>query len=248
MVEESDAALSFGADVGAYDRGRPEYLPAAVEWLLAPVAGSGTRVLDVGAGTGKLTRAIAAVTANIVAVEPDPAMLEQLRGSVPGVETFVGTAESLPFGDGVFDAVVVGQAWHWVEPVGGSREIGRVLRPGGVLGLVWNLRDDSQPLIRRLHSLTPQGGALDMLGGGGLPPVAEPFGEVEAAEWQWTRPVTRAEFTDMVRSRSFFLTASAEDQAATDRALAVFCDDIGLVGESTVDLPYVTRAFRAVRC
>jgi SAM-dependent methyltransferase len=247
VTESHDGALSFGSAAAVYETGRPEYPVSAVEWLLEPVAGAVTRVLDVGAGTGKLTRAIAAVASRVVAVEPDSAMLAQLEVSVPGVKTVVGAAEALPIGDGEFDAALMGQAWHWVKPVESSREIGRVLRPGGVLGLIWNLRDDTHPVIRRLHAVMPEGKATEMLRVTNSPPVTQPFGHLEARQWQWTRSVTRSQLGDMVRSRSFYLTATPEQQATTDRELDQLCDDLNLFGGSAIDLPYVTKAFRGLR-
>jgi ubiquinone/menaquinone biosynthesis C-methylase UbiE len=100
------------------------------------------RVADVGAGTGKLTRVVAGLGAEVVAIDPDAAMLAELAARVPDVPTFVGTGERIPLTDASADAVVFGQAWHWVDPDAASAEVGRVLRPGGVLGLIWNVRDE----------------------------------------------------------------------------------------------------------
>ena len=131
--------------------------------MLHPVASHERRlrVADVGAGTGKLTRAVAATGAEVVAIDPDPAMLATLRDAVPGVPTFLGTAEALPLPDAGLDAIVLGQAWHWVEPVAGSREVGRALRSGGVLGLIWNVRDEARAVgapPHRDHARQPRGG------------------------------------------------------------------------------------------
>jgi len=143
-MTESRKSTSFGRAAAAYESGRPGYPSAAVEWLLAPVReqGRALRVADVGAGTGKLTRAVVELGADVVAIDPDATMLASLRDNVRGIPTFAGTAEDLPLPDSGLDAVVMGQAWHWVEPDAGSREVGRVLRAGGVLGLIWNIRGD----------------------------------------------------------------------------------------------------------
>ncbi len=231
-----------------YESARPDYPSAAVEWLLEPVLESGGRplVADVGAGTGKLTRIITAAGFDAVAVDPDPAMLDALRDAVPGVPAHVGTAESLPLEDRSADAVLLGQAWHWVEPVAASREIGRVLRPGGTLGLIWNIRDESQSWVRRLNSVVSRGGALTMFDDG-PPPIAEPFGRLDEERWRWSRTVSRSQLTDLVRSRSFYITATVDDRNRIDQDLTALFDELGLKGSTTVELPYVTRAFRAAK-
>ena len=153
MASNEEMSMSFGSEAQTYESGRPDYPIQAVDWMLQPVAGGerSIRVADVGAGTGKLTRAVRELGAEVVAVDPDPQMLATLREHVHGVPTFVGSAERLPLPDASVDAVLLGQAWHWVEPAAGSAEVGRVLRSGGVLGLVWNIRDESVPWVRAAH-------------------------------------------------------------------------------------------------
>ena len=150
----SDArATSFGGQAASYEAGRPDYPFDAVAWMLEPLPHGSRRVADVGAGTGKLTRVLVeAPDAEVVAIDPDAAMLAVLRQNVPGVPTFAGTAEALPLPDASVDAVVLGQAWHWVDPVAASAEAGRAVRRGGVLGLVWNLRDDREEWETNIHS------------------------------------------------------------------------------------------------
>ena len=152
---------SFGTlvDADRYDHVRPEYPPDAVAWLLAG-ASSGThpaRVLDLAAGTGKLTRAVRALGHEVVAVDPSEGMLATLLaaggGSDPGVHVLRGTAEDVPLPDACVDAVVVGQAWHWVRPRAAVAEVTRVLRPGGVLGLAWNRRDADVPWVAQLEAM-----------------------------------------------------------------------------------------------
>src|SRR5262245_61596927 len=101
-------------------------------------------VVDVGAGTGKLTRVLTRLGHRVTAVDPMPAMLEQLHRAVPGVVTLVGSAEELPLTDQSVDAVTFGQSWHWVDVPRGAPEIARVLRPGGCVAMTWNMRDDTQ--------------------------------------------------------------------------------------------------------
>ncbi|MEV8264155.1 class I SAM-dependent methyltransferase [Microbacterium sp. NPDC077057] len=242
-----ELARSFGAAAGSYEAGRPEYPFEAVAWMLEPMADGARRVADVGAGTGKLTRAlVAAADAEVVAIDPDPAMLAALREAVPGVPTFVGTAEELPLPDASVDAVVLGQAWHWVEPVAASAEIGRAVRPGGVLGLVWNLRDERVDWVRRLTDIMHGSNAEIMLAAGD-PVVAEPFGALAQERWEWSRPMTRELLHRMAASRSAVITADEAEKDRIRREMDALFDELGLHGDDTVEVPYMTRAFRATR-
>ncbi|PRA82875.1 class I SAM-dependent methyltransferase [Microbacterium sp. MYb66] len=242
-----DMATSFGAQAGDYEVGRPEYPFEAVAWLLERMPDGSRRIADVGAGTGKLTRVLAqAPDAEVVAIDPDPEMLATLRAAVPGVPTFVGTAERLPVPDAGLDAVVLGQAWHWVDPVAGSAEVGRAVRSGGVLGLIWNIRDDRVEWVRRLTGIMHGSNAEIMLAEGG-PEVAAPFGALEEEAWEWVRPITRDHLHRMASSRSYVITASDEEKARIRREMDELFDELGLDDGGVIDLPYVTRAFRAVR-
>lgn len=242
-----ELARSFGAAAGSYEAGRPEYPFEAVAWMLEPRADGARRVADVGAGTGKLTRAlVGAADAEVVAIDPDPAMLAALREAVPGVPTFVGTAEALPLPDASVDAVVLGQAWHWVEPIAASAEIGRALRQGGVLGLIWNLRDERVDWVRRLTDIMHGSNAEIMLAEGD-PVVAEPFGPLAQERWEWSRPMTRELLHRMAASRSAVITADDAEKARIRRDMDALFDELGLHRDAVIEVPYVTRAFRAVR-
>lgn len=239
---------SFGGAAAAYEAGRPDYPAEAVEWMLQPArpAGRVLRAADVGAGTGKLTRVLIEVGAEVVAVDPDPLMLEALRAHVAGVPTFEGTAEQLPLPDEAVDAVLLGQAWHWVDPQPASSEIARVLRPGGVLGLVWNIRDDSVGWVRRMTEVMTPSNAEEMLAAGG--PVTGPeFAGFEHRTWRWSRSMTRASLLAMAHSRSYVITADPDVRARLEARLAELFDEIGAVGDAVIELPYVTEAFRAER-
>lgn len=248
MASEEEMARSFGSAAAVYETGRPDYPIQAVDWMLQPVVGGERRirVADVGAGTGKLTRALQELGAEVVAVDPDPKMLETLRANVHAVPTFVGSAERLPLPDAGVDAVVLGQAWHWVDPVRGAAEAARVLRPGGVLGLVWNVRDDTVPWVARLTQIMHGSHAEQMLAGGD-PELGAPFRDLERAEWRWVRPMNRETMLAMARSRSYVITAPPDVRAQIEAGVNEMLDDIGAVGDKVVDLPYVTRAYRAVR-
>lgn len=235
-------ARSFGAAADSYERGRPGYPADAVAWMLR----GAREVVDVGAGTGKLTRAVVATGADVIAVDPDVAMLAALHEAVPGVPTQIGTAERLPRPDASADAVVLGQAWHWVDPVDGSREIGRVVRPAGILGLIWNVRDVQVDWVRRMGGIMHDSNAERMIATGG-PVVVEPFGALESREWHWTTPMTRATLHAMARSRSSVITATDAERRRIGREMDALFDEIGARDDEAVDLPYVTVAFRAVR-
>jgi SAM-dependent methyltransferase len=133
-------ASSFGAAADAYAAHRPDYAHDAIRWALEPAPGP--RVLDLGAGTGKLTATLAAMDVDVTAVEPDPAMLAELQKSLPQVTTLSGSAESIPLPDASVDAVLAGNAMHWFDMAVAGPEIARVLAPGGVLAGLWNTVDD----------------------------------------------------------------------------------------------------------
>ncbi|MEU6265183.1 class I SAM-dependent methyltransferase [Saccharopolyspora shandongensis] len=134
-------ASSFGAAATAYAAHRPDYAQAAVRWALDEPA-PGLRVLDLGAGTGKLTATLVGVGADVTAVEPDPAMLTELRRALPDVRALPGSAEAIPLPDASVDAVLAGNAMHWFDMAVAGPEIARVLVPGGILAGLWNVMDD----------------------------------------------------------------------------------------------------------
>jgi SAM-dependent methyltransferase len=158
-------ASSFGAEAAAYAEHRPDYPQEGVRWALAPVlsppdAAAGAAgdaaldVLDLGAGTGKLTGVLTALGHRVTAVEPDPSMLSELRVRVPGVRALSGGAEDIPLPDASVDAVLVGQAFHWFDQEKALPEIARVLRPGGVLAGLWNSDDDRVEWIAELGRIS----------------------------------------------------------------------------------------------
>jgi SAM-dependent methyltransferase len=138
--DELRHASSFGTAATAYAEHRPDYAQAAVRWALEPAPG--LRVLDLGAGTGKLTATLLAAGCDVTAVEPDPAMLAELRRALPQVRALAGNAEAIPLPDGSVDAVLAGNAMHWFDMSVAGPEIARVLAPGGVLAGLWNTLDD----------------------------------------------------------------------------------------------------------
>ena len=219
VVDPSDpatvrSARSFGAAASVYHQARPGYPVEAIAWLV----GDAARVLDLGAGTGKLTEALVALDRDVIAVDPVEEMLEELEVAVPGVPRILGTAEDIPIEDDSVDAVVAGQAWHWFQPERAVAEIARVLKPGGVLGLVWNSRDTSADWLREageiMHERHDASATFE-----GYVKIGPPFGEIEEHTVEWSERMSRERFLDLVRSRSHFITASASEQASTIASL-----------------------------
>ena len=234
-------ATSFGAVAAAYERARPSYPEQAVDWLLPPGA---RRVLDVGAGTGKLTRALAARGLDVIAVEPSAGMREQLAGVLPGVTVLAGTGEQIPLADGTVDAVLAAQAWHWVDPARAVPEVARVLRPGGQLGLLWNIRDERTDWVAELTRVihTPDytdNGSLD-------PVVGPPFGPVQRLDVEWSRRARPEDIVELVASRSYIITMTPPDrEAALDRVRRLLASHPDTAGAAEISMPYVTRCSRA---
>jgi ubiquinone/menaquinone biosynthesis C-methylase UbiE len=232
-------ARSFGAVAAAYDRGRPGYPADAVRWLVGRDA---AEVLELGAGTGKLTAELVAQGHDVLATEPDEKMLDVLRRRVPGARASVASAEELPVGDRSVDVVLAAQAFHWFDHETALPEIARVLKPGGVLATVWNLRDDRIPWVRRLGDLIGTQEQLsdptDTLAASGLfdPPEARTF-----ALWQ---DINRESLVDLVRSRSNVATLDERAREAKLAEVTAFYDDFGR-GYDGMQLPYVTHCFRA---
>ncbi len=232
----------FGEASAAYERGRPEYPAEMVDWLLAD---SPARVVDLGAGTGKLTRALVDRAETVVAVEPDPGMRRALSELLPGTSVLAGTGEDLPLRDGYADAIVAGQAWHWVDPVRAVPEVARVLRPGGVLGLIWNDRDERDPWIRALSALLHEYGTSP--DADYTPIVGPPFGPLDTAEVAWTHHVSVSAAIDMITSRSYVIALPPERRTELVGRLRVLADEATDRETGLVPVPYVTRGYRAVR-
>lgn len=234
-------ARSFGAAAGVYERGRPPYPAAALDWLLPPGA---RRVLDLGAGTGKLTRQLAGRGLDVVAVEPSEGMRAELARVLPGQEVLAGTAEEIPLEDGSVDAVLAAQAWHWVDPDRAVPEVARVLVPGGPLGLLWNVRDQRHQWVAELGRLIHQ--APDQEVYSTSPPIGPPFSPVERFDVDWSYPVTEPVLLDMVASRSYLITAPPDEREAVLASVRELLNcDPALAGRSEIAVPYVTRCSRA---
>ena len=239
---DSDLAASFGLAADVYERGRPSYPLEAVDWLLP--AGV-CHVVDLGAGTGKLTRLLLDRVPEVTAVEPSPGMRATLEQVVPGATSVPGSAESLPLADDSVDAVLVAQAWHWVDTERAVPEIARVLRPGGTLGLIWNIRDETVPWVAELSRVMRQPRERDM--GSDAPVVGAPFGPIERHDVAWVHEMTRDDLLAMIASRSYVITLSPDDRAALLRDVEQLLDTHpDTRGRDVVHMPYVARCSRAV--
>jgi SAM-dependent methyltransferase len=232
-------ARSFGPVAAAYDRGRPGYPQEAAAWLIGREA---AKVLELGAGTGKLTAELVALGHDVHATDPDQAMLAVLDERVPGATTTAAGAEELPLPDRSVDVVVAAQAFHWFDLDRALPEIARVLRPGGHLALVWNQRDERIPWVKRLGRLI---GTQEQLREPAQPLVQSGlFGFVEEQDFQIWQDVNRESILDLARSRSNIAVLDDEAREAKLAEVLAFYDDFGR-GMDGMQLPYVTRCFRA---
>ena len=198
------------------------------------------RVLDLGAGTGKLTRLLVARGLEVTAVDPSDGMLGELGRVLPDTPALVGTAEGIPLPDHSVDVVLVAQAWHWVDPAQAVPEVARVLSPGGRLGLIWNLRDEREDWVRRLGEImnSPETNRPTTIGA--------PFGPVQVREFPWTHRIPRDQVFDLVASRSAAILLPAPERAALfDRVRELLDTHPDLAGRTELDLPYVTECARA---
>jgi SAM-dependent methyltransferase len=153
MPVDKRAVAGFGRAAEAYERGRPGYPPDAVAWLTERLGlGPARTVVDLGAGTGKLSRLLVETGSRVVAVEPVEEM-RRLLATIAGVEALAGAAEAIPLADTSADACTIAQAFHWFEPVAALAEIHRVLRPGSGLALLWNRLDEADPLTAAFAAL-----------------------------------------------------------------------------------------------
>ncbi len=232
--------LTFGAHADAYERARPEWPEEAARWLVPDGA---QLVVEVGAGTGKLTQALAHVAPRVLAVEPDARMLARLRER--GLDGVEGSAEAIPVGNGQADVVVAGSSLHWFDLDAALPELHRVLRPGGRLAFGWNHRDARAPEIRRMSELITAvhvGGQswrsrdwAAAVTGGGL------FRDVEHAEFPFVLELPRDALEDHLLSYSGIALLPDDER---DRLISQIGD---VLKGDPLRLPFVVDAYRAVR-
>jgi len=241
------AAVGSATSAEAYEPARPGYPEEAIASIAERLGfASGKDVLDLAAGTGKLTRALLPFGARVIAVEPIDEMREQLFAALPDVDAFDGTAESIPLPDGSVDAITCGQAFHWFRTDEALREMHRVLRPGGGVALIWNVRDVSDPLQARIQEiLAPHVGAVRshreidparVLGG-------EFFGPVETRSWPYEQRLSRAHLVDRISSTSYIAILDPDARA---EVLSQVLDAAEGLPEP-ISIPYTTDVYVADR-
>jgi SAM-dependent methyltransferase len=214
-----------------------------VRWL---VGDGSLDVVDLAAGTGKLTRSLVALGHRVTAVEPLPEMIAHLEAAAPGVPAVVGTAESMPLPDASADVVTVAQAFHWFDQRPALGEIARVLRPDGVLAVVWNTRDDREPWVAQLseealgvESVRTVHDVVEPVGASGR------FGAVEHASFAFVQQLDRELLLDLVLSRSYCAVMTPAERAPVmERVERIFAEH---AVDDVLALPYSTECFRARR-
>jgi SAM-dependent methyltransferase len=196
------AAAGFDRAADAYERGRPGYPAEAVAHLAAHFGlAEGVTVLDLAAGTGKLTRMLATTGATVVAVEPVEGMRRVLENAVPGARVLAGTAEAIPVADGSVDAITVAQAFHWFDADRALAEIARALRPGGGLALIWNTFDTSVPWVETLRTLV----------------AVHRHGEPAYGHTSWRDALTATQMFEPLEEHTFGLVQELETDELVDR-------------------------------
>ena len=262
MTPEQRAARasSFGSVADRYGRHRPGPSAEAVDWVLP---GHVARVVDLGAGTGGLTRQLVGRADEVVAVEPDDRMRQVLAETLPEVRALAGTGESIPLPNGCAEAVLASASWHWMELVPTLQEVGRVLVPGGVLGVMWSgpdlssLFDQTPNLLGDLRVALDDPSAAELTAALRNPHRAEqvlvippgvPFDQPETAIFTWDVALTADQLIGLVGTYSWvILMEEGEKQRLFDTARRVLRDALGVEGGATFDLGYRTEGWRARR-
>jgi SAM-dependent methyltransferase len=267
-TEHARRAASFGAAAQAYAAHRPDYPPAAIAWALEPARALAAarqrplRILDLGAGTGKLTAQLAGLTladgpAEVSAVEPDPHMLAQLHERLPGVRAEAGRAEEIPLPDGAVDAVLAGQAAHWFNLDLAMPEIARVLTAGGVFCGLWNADDDRVDWVAGLHRIS---GRANVISYSSIPdldddpivrwlagPGSASFNPAEGAGFPHGQVRTASSLIDTMRTHSMFLIMEPDQREQVLGAVAEYLATTPQTASGEFTLPLWTIALRAVR-
>lgn len=235
---------SFGARATDYEKYRPSYSAEVVAAALAGVPDG--PVLDLGAGTGKLTAAVSAVRDQVIALEPDEGMLEVLRERLPQVTVLDGSAEDIPLADGSVAAIVVGQAFHWFPRPDADEEMARVLRPGGTVSLLWNFPDRGVEWVPKMYSATREPQA----------PWSYEYQQLDrqlftTAEESWFPTEHRIDGPDglihLAHTWSWVSTRSESDRDAIDARLRILINQYPQLQGDSIAIPQQTKLVRQTR-
>lgn len=249
---------SFGAAAAAYAEHRPDYAETAVRWALEPVwSRQPLRVIDLGAGTGKLTATLVRLGVDVTAVEPDPNMLAELRRELTSVRSVSGHAEEIPLPDASVDAVLAGQAMHWFDMNRAAPEIARVLTPGGVLAGLWNVDDDRVGWVAEFAAMTKRQAGVTLLrwrdgaassrqeglvaAGSGF------FDEARTGEFEHGQVRTAESLLATIATHSNFLVMEEPERSTLLDRISGFLQARPETSSGEFVLPMVTVALRTIR-
>jgi SAM-dependent methyltransferase len=236
----SEFSRSFGSVAARYAQYRPSYPDAAIVGVLDGLKPE--RILDLGAGTGKLTSSLIGRAAEVVAVDPDHAMLAELSRTVPQARAMTGAAEQIPLPDGSVDVIVVGQAYHWFAHPAADREMARVLRPGGVVGLLWNFPDRTVEWVTEVYRATRDDAQPPFEA---IPLDAELFGTTEESRYPSAHTLDGPDgLINLAHTWSWVITRPADEQAAVDQRLRAVIDEYPELQGETVSIPLQTTVLR----
>jgi SAM-dependent methyltransferase len=269
--EKEKRSRSFGEVAPHYRRYRPGPPAAAVDWILPESVGT---VVDLGAGTGALTRLLVGRAEQVVAIEPDDRMRSVLAEQVPGIRALMGRGESIPLPDGSVDAVIASSSWHWMEPVATLSEVGRVLVPRGVLGALWSGPDPEGPFLAQARALLagrrgprddpaqgvgaseqPQAEFADLImGDASRPsstleiPVGMPFEPPEHEVFTWDLALDADDLIGLLGTFSWIITMPEDTRRAViAEARRLLAELLGVEGDVTVDVAFRCEAWRSRR-
>jgi SAM-dependent methyltransferase len=237
------AAKAWGESAELYDRARPGYPPEAIDSLHELGLGPDGDVLDLAAGTGKLTRALIAAGARVTAVEPLFAMRQMLQQRLPEATVMEGTAENIPAPDESMDLVTVAQAFHWFDAAPAMREIARVLKPGGGLAAIWNIRDESVEWMAMIGELIegPRGATPHHVSADWRKPfdlAGSPFEPLRLETYKHRQEVSRADAVDVFASRSYVASLPDDERGHLLERVAEQVPKTELV-----EIPYITELY-----
>jgi SAM-dependent methyltransferase len=250
VADHETRRLSFGSVATDYDRYRPSPPPQALDWLIPPGAQA---ILDLAAGTGAVTRELIGRAPRVIAVEPDERMRAVLTARCPGAEVLAGRGEAIPLPDASVDAVVISAAWHWLNPDQAVPEITRVLRVGGVLGVMWISRDMRVPWVEEFNQLARESREAERRSDGALAghrrrqvsfPPGTPMSAPDEHTVEFSLPMTKDDLVGLLGTYSGVITLDPERRADFSRRVRAFLDRQPW---DRVDLPLICRCLRSTR-